>query len=87
MGILEPRFDLMALGSRKWSSELVCLGDRLTRSMSSWLVSSCSLHKRFYETCAQTPPSHEDNCLVTINLGVRSIDSVQSTHNATSYKT
>ena len=76
----------MALGSRKWLSELVCSGNRVTRSMSSWLVSLCSLHKRFCETCAQTPPSHEDNCLVTIDLGVRIIDSVQSTYNATSYK-
>ena len=34
----------------------------------------------------QTPPYHEDNCLVTIDLGVRSIDSEQSTYSVTSYK-
>ena len=84
VGILKPKFD--GTGIKEMVVRVGLFGGH---SHQINVILACELMltvKRFYETCAQTPPSHEDNCLVTINLGVKSIDSVQSTYSATSYK-
>ena len=82
--ILVPRFDSTGI-----KEMVIRVGLFRGHSDQINVILACELMltvKRFYETCAQTPPSHEDNCLVTIDLGVKSIDSVQSTYSATSYK-